>query len=305
MRPLAKSDGFLQRASELGALVATVLTLLSSAPAYAFDSVVHGAVAEASVATSAAGDSAIGEFGGEWAGLQSDKPGRWLADWDLRAALRGGALGNQPQPLSLFGGHLGAFGGIGVRTSVSGPWSPYAGGHLGGDLSVMVHPGLPLSALNTVNNMDGVGGLVASGVVGLDLGASLLERNHSLRIVALVQESLHTSGTYTPGFAFTDLGIGVRFDVAESLTISLDLLVGAAPTRGNAALGSTDQTFHGRVDFELRKVFRNGMWLAVGLTAERYVDQITYTPGATFTTADAFTFGLAVSFGFPLWRKAP
>jgi hypothetical protein len=282
-----------------------VLTLVLSWPAHGFESVVHGGVAGASLGTSAAGDSAMGEFGGEWAGLQSDRPGRWLVDWNLRAALRGGVLGNQPQLLSLFGGHLGAFGGIGLRTSVTGSWSPYVGGHLGGDLSMMVHPGLPLSALNTVNNMDGVGGVVASGVLGLDLGASLLEQSHSLRIVAILQESLHTSGTYTPGFAFTDVGAGVRFDVAESLTLSLDLVVGRAPTRTNAALGFTDQTFHGRVDFGLRKVFRNGMWLAVGLTAERYVDQITYTPGASYTTADAFTFSLVTSFGFPLGGKAP
>jgi hypothetical protein len=169
----------------------------------------------------------------------------------------------------------------------------------------MVHPGLPLSALNTVNNMDGVGGVVASGVVGIDLGASLLERSHALRIVAIIQESLHTSGTYTPGFAFTDVGVGVRFDVAQSLSISVDVVGGAAPMRSNTGLGYTDQTFHGRVDFGLRKVFRNGMWLRVGLTAERYVDEITYTSGASYTTADAFTFGLAVSFGFPLWRTAP
>jgi hypothetical protein len=303
MRPPGRSDGFLER--DIRALGAAVLMLVPSGPAHAFDSAVHGAVAEASVGTSSAGDSVMGEFGGEWAGLQSDRPGRWLVDWDLLAAVRAGVLGNQPQLLSLFGGHLRALGGIGLRTSVSGPWSPYVGGHVGGDLLVMAHPGLSLSALNTVNNMDGVGGLVASGVVGLDLGASLLEESHALRIVAIVQESLHTSGTYTPGFAFTDVGVGVRFDVAQSLSTSLDLVIGAAQTRSNAGLGYTDQTFHGRVEFGLRKVFQNGMWLRVGLTAERYVDRITYSQGASYTTADAFTFGLVTSFGVPLWRNAP
>jgi hypothetical protein len=279
--------------------------LVVSGPARAFDSVVHGTVAEAGVGTSSAGDAAMGELGGEWVGLQSDRPGRWLVDWNLRAALRAGVLGNQPQLLSLFGGHLRAWGGMGLRTSVTGPWSLYVGGRLGGDLFAMVHPGLSLSALNTVNNMDGVGGVVASGVVGLELGASMLEQSDSLRILAILQESLHTSGAYTPGFAFTDVGVGVRFDVAESITTSVDLVVGAAPTRSNVALGSTDQTIHGRVDFGLRKVFHNGMWLAVGLTAERYVDRITYTPGASYTTADAFTFSVVTSFGFPLWRKGP
>ena len=281
-----------------------MLTLVLSGPAHAFDSVVHGGVAEASVGTSAAGDKLMGELGGEWAGLRSDWPGRWLVDWDLRAAFRAGVLGNTPQPLSLLGGHLAAWGGLGLRTSVTSPWSPYVGSRLGGDLLVMTHPGLSLSALNTVNNMDGVGGVVAGGVASLELGASLLEESQALRIVAIVQESLHTSGTYTPGFAFTDVGVGVRFDVAESLTISTNVVVGAAPTRSNAALGYTDQTFHGRVDFGLRKVFHNGMWLRVGLGAERYVDQVTYTPGATYRTADAFTFSLVTSFGFPLWRTA-
>ena len=305
MQPLARPDWSLQRNTGIRALIAAGLTLVLSGPAHAFDSVVHGAVAEATVGTSAAGDAAIGEFGGEWAGMQSDRRGRWIVDWDLRAALRAGVLGNSLQPLSLLGGHLLALGGIGLRTSATGPWSPYVGGRLGGDLLVMVHPGLAPSALNTVNNMDGVGGVVGSGAVGLELGVSMLEQSHSLRIVAIVQESVHTSGTYTPGFAFTDVGVGVRFDVAQSISTSVDVVVGAAPTRRNAALGYADQTFHGRVDFGLRKVFHNGMWLGVGLTAERYVDQITYTPGASYTTADAFTFTLAISFGLPLWSKAP
>ena len=305
MNNLPRSTTFLQRDARTRALVAAALTLTLSGPAHAFDSVVHGGVAEASVGTSAAGDSAMAELGVEWAGLHSDRPGRWLVDWDLRAALRGGVLGNQPQLLSLFGGHLSTWGAMGLRTSLGGSWSPYVGARLGGDLLLMSHPGLSLSALNTVNNMDGVGGVVASGLVGLELGASMLEPSHSLRIVAIVQESLHTSGTYTPGFAFTDVGVGVRFDAAESISTSVDVVVGAAPTRTNVALGYTDQTFHGRVDFGLRKIFRNGMWLRVGLVAERYVDQVTYTPGASYTTADAFTFSLVTSFGFPLWRKAP
>jgi hypothetical protein len=308
------SATFLQRSTRTRALFAGVLGVFLSSPAHAIDSVVHGAVTDVSAETSAAGDALMAEFGAEWAGIHSDRPGRWLIDWDLLAAVRAGVLANQPQLLTLLGGHVVAWGQIGFRTSVAGPWSPYVGSRLGGDLLVMVHPGVSLSAprtvnnlstLNTVNNMDGVGGLVASGVVGLELGASMLEPDHSLRMVAIVQESLHSSGTYTPGFAFTDVGLGVRFDVAQSITTSVDVVVGAAHTRSNASLGYTDQTLHGRLDFGLRKIFHNGMWLGVGLTAERYPDEIAYTPGASYTTADAFTFSLVLSFGFPLWRKAP
>jgi len=291
-----------------------VLGVFLSSPAHAIDSVVHGAVADLSAETSAAGDALMAEFGAEWSGIHSDRSGRWLVDWDLLAALRTGVLANSLQPLTLFGGHVLAWGQIGVRTSLTDPWSPYVGTRLGGDLLVMDHPGLSLTAprtatsfstLNTVNNMDGIGGVVATGVVGLELGASLLELDHSLRMVAIVQESLHNRGTYTPGFAFTDVGLGVRFDVAQSISTSVDVVVGAAPRRSNAGLGYTDQTLHGRLDFGLRKIFDNGMWLGVGLTAERYLDRITYTPGASYTTADAFTFSLALSFGFPLWRRAP
>lgn len=278
-------------------------SLALSGPALAIESAVQGAVVDASLGSSTAGDSLTGEFGGEWAGIKSDNPGRWLVDWDLLAALRTGILVNQPQPVALLGGHLAAWGRIGLRTTITNPWSPYVGARLGGDLLLVAQTGVSPSALNTVNNADGVAGVVATGVVGIELGVSMLDPSRSLRIVVILQESLHAQQTYTPGFAFTDLGLGARFDVADSLTTLLEVVVGAAPARTNPALGYSDQTFHGRVEFGLRNIFANGMWLGVALVAERYADHITYTPGSSYTTGDAFTLGIEISFGFPLWRQ--
>jgi len=293
----------LHRALSKQALIFAASSFLCTAPAGAIESVVRGAIAEADFGSGGAGYTLMGELGGEWAGIQSDKPGRWLVDWDLLGAFRGGILVNTPQPVGLLGLHLAGWAQGGLRTTVESPWSPYIGGRLGGNLLVMAQPGVALSALNTVNNMTGVGGVVGVGVVGVEVGASMLEAARSLRLVVVVQESLHSQQTYTPAFAFTDIGLAARFDAAESITTYLAVVIGAAPARNNAALDYTDQTFHGRLDFGFRKIFNKGMWLDTALTVERYFDQIVYPHGASYTTGDAFILGVGVSFGFAFWEK--
>jgi hypothetical protein len=286
-------------------LVLTLAALLFQAnPAPGIDSVVQGAVAEVEFGTNAAGDAVMGDLGGAWAGIRSDAAGRWLLEWDLRIAARVGYLAGAIPGNFLVGGHGFAWTEFGYRTAASSPWSPYVGGHLGGDLRVMVHPGLSLSALDTVNNMDGVGGLVASGAGGLDAGVSWLSSGRSLRLVVIAQESLRAPGTYTPGFAFTDVGFGARYDVEQSITLSVEAFLGWAPARHDGALGITDQTSRRFAQAGFRNVFDNGMWLGVGAFVERILDRITYPSGTRFSTGDAPTVGVTVSFGMPLWQGA-
>jgi len=270
-----------------------------TAPCFAIESAVHGVVVDTSVGSNIAGFSLMGELGVQWAGIHSDEPGRWIVNWDLLAAFRAGLAVTQPAPNFLLGAHAFAWGQLGLRTTVSHPWSPYIGGRLGGDLLVMAQPGVSLSALNTLNNLEGVAGVLATGVVGVEAGASLLQEQTALRMVAILQESLHSKQAYTPSLAFTDVGVGARYDVSHDLTAWVEFVVGLAPTRTYAALGYTDQAFHGQLELAFRKMLARGMWFDVVLFAERYFDKIVYTPGATYTTADPFTFGFTFSFGFP------
>ena len=271
-----------------------------SGPALGFDSVSRGAVGDVGLGTSKVGDTLMGELGGEWLGLETLGAAGWLLQWDALAAAKGGYLAHAHPFTLLLGGHVAGWGELGYRFEPSAPWSLYAGARLGGDLQLMASPGVSLSALDTINNVDGVGGLNATGVARACFGTSFLDGTHSLLLVAFLQAALRGSQTNTPGAVFADGGVEARFDVAQRLTLSLDALWGTTGTSQDAALGRSDQTTHAGITASFRKIFANGMWLGVaaGLAQER--DHAAYSGGGSYDTANAPTFGLTLTYGFPL-----
>ncbi len=282
------------------------LALAVAAPgARASDSEVHGAVAGLSLLSSTAGDAVLGDLGGAWSGLRSLDGGRWLLDWDLSLTFRTGYAANAIPGIFLLGGRIGASTELGFRTAPSSPWSPYLGLRLGGELAVVGHPGLPLSQLSTYNDLDGLAGLTAAGGVGLAMGTSFLEERRCLRLEVFLQETLRAAGTYTPGYAFGEIGLGARYDTERSITVALEGLVGMAPARRIPALGYTDQAWHWRARAWFRDVFGNGMWLGILGSVDRIQDEVSYSSGVRFSTGNAPTLSLAVSFGIPIFGGSP
>lgn len=277
-------------------------TLLAWAPAArAYDSVAVGAMVDTSVGTTRVGDPLMFELGGEWAGIRSYR-GHWLVQWDALLAARAGYLAAQHPFLLLAGGHGLAWGEGGYRWAVATPWSPYVGVRLGGDALVMGSPG---AALDTVNEVDGVGGVVASGAGRVQAGASMLDGRYSLLLTAFAGEELDAAESHTPFLAFTQGGVGARFDIEKSLFASLEGAVGVTPTRTDAAHGLTDRTTRTEVTAEFRKIFHNGMWLGAALWVQRDADRVTYSAGQTYATGDPPTVGLGLSFGVRPWREGP
>jgi len=270
----------------------------------AFDSGVRGAIVDAGIGTGAAGDDLMFELGGQWAGLRSVRERLCLLQWDALVAGRGGYLASEHPYLLLVGARETAWAEGGYRFSASKRWSAYAGARLANEVRIMVHPGLALSALDTINNVDGVGGVAASGAIRADFGASLLEAERSLLLVAFVEEALEAAEINTPGRAFTTFGIGARFDIARRLTASVEIARGVTPARADPLLGLTDRTTRTGGAAIVRKLFSNGMWLSAMASLERDTDHVVYAgSGATYDTADAPSFGLTFLYGLPLGRS--
>lgn len=270
-------------------------------PSPEYRSVSRGAVADFGYGSSAVGDSLLGELGAQSVGIQSFRDHALLVQWDGLLAARGGILGNTHPYTELVGGHVVASAEAGRRWQPRARWSVYTGAGLAGDLSLMTNPGTSYGDLDTLNDLDGVGGLSARGALRVDGGASLLDGPRSLLLVAVLQEALRASGIYTPGVAFTQAGLAVRWDVARRLTVSLEGLAGWSPATKQAALDTTDQKTELGTAAVVRKIFTNGMWLAATSALSREFDHRVYAASATaYDTANAPTFTVTLLYGIPL-----
>ena len=268
-----------------------------------FDNRLQGAVLGASFTTAPVGIALMGELGGESAGLRSYADRGALFSWDVRVAAKGGYLGNQHPFLFLIGMHSIAWAAYGFRFASKSVWSPYLGGRVGSELGLMAHPGLSGSAFDTINSVDGVGGVIAVGRLRLDAGVSMLDRTRSLLLVAFAQEELQAPRTNTPSLAFGQAGLGARFDVAGSIIAELDGVWGVTPTRYDALRGIEDQTTRLGFSGSFRKIFGNGMWLGATLLWMRDTDTVAYANGLTYDTANPATLEAELFFGVPLWRR--
>ncbi len=289
-------------------------SLLLSAPSLAlavpFESLSHGAITDVTLGTTPVGDQLLGEIGAAAMGMMTGRDGlfahhhdiQFLHQWQGVLAVKGGELAAANPYTPLLGGHAAAMVESGVRWQAEKAWSPYAGLRLGGDLQILLPFTVAPTALNTVNNIDGVGDVNLSGLLRLAWGESYLEGDTALLLTAFAQGWLRRAEVNTPGAAFLDVGVAARLDLARSALASVELLWGVAAGPANPALGLTDLKQHVRLDVDGRKIFSNGMWLGgvFALTSES--DTLHY-PTASYSTRSAPTLALTVVYGIPLGKQ--
>jgi len=251
------------------------------------------------------GDDLVGELGARTVGLEALDGKHWLVQWDGLLAFRGGVLASTNPYASFLGGSGHGFAELGYRFQPESSRSGYLAGRLAANLQVMAHPGLPMSELNTLNNSDGFGGVTLDGAVRVAGGVSLLDGDRSLLLVGFLQEALVAPGLVTGGAAFTEVGLGTRFDLARSFTVVVEALVGSTPPVPNAALQATDSTIRLQVIGEVRKTFASGVWLGLAGSYTRDSDRLVYTvPAVAYDSARPGTIAVTLSFGVALWRKS-
>ncbi len=264
---------------------------------------VRGAIVDTSIGTAAVGDTLMAELGGEYAGIRSLRARRYLLQWDVFAALEAGYLANEHPFLFLMGPHALASVELDMRLFRRRRWSPYVGVGMGGEVSLLAPPGTAWSALDTLNSLDGIGGVVASGSGRASVGVSFLDRGRrSLLLFAFVEELFVAPETNTLGNTFTEIGVGARYDVARSVVATIEGVWGVSPSQPDALRGFTNRTTHVGAAATFRKIFPNGMWVGASASIEQNADEIVYSH-ATYDTGSPPTFRFTLFYGLPLWRK--
>lgn len=291
-----------QNAAVMLGVCAWLATSTTQADPARFELVARGATAGVAVGMSRAGYTLMGDLGGESNGIRSFDERRWLLQWDVLLAARGGELANEDPYLSMFGARALAWIEP-VRRLLARAWSPAVSARLGADAQILWHPGVSLGELHDLNDMSGVGGVNARGLVRTGGGASYLDATRSLLIQAFVQERLQSHTINQDGLAFTQIGFSARVDWTWGVQASIEAAWGVTPSAHHPALGLTDRTTRLGFDATARKIFSNGMWIGLFLSMDRDTNHLVYAgTNTTFDTANPVNFAGGASFGVSLWK---
>ncbi len=282
-------------------LLAFAFVTLVASRASAFENVARGAFIDGGFATSAAGDALTGEIGGESLGIRTSCDGRFVMQWDALLALKAGVLGNANPYLFLVGPRANAWVEGGWLIRHRSTFSGYLGARASGAAQLLGNP--DVSRFDEINAADGTGGASARGALRISAGGARISGASSLIVALFGQEELQAPTTNIPSYAFTELGVSLRWDVERSIMLTLEGLFGVTPTSTDALRGFTDQTTRIGASGSFRKIFKNGMWLGLSLSFERDSDHIQYLGGSAFDTANAPVFASTLFYGLPLWSS--
>jgi hypothetical protein len=280
------------------ALVAAGSLLLASS-AHAQVNVTKGVQASFGFGSSPAGDTLMGEVGGDWLGLRVLGDRQLIMQWDVYLAVRGGSLGNQHPYLFLIGPHALSWFDAGWRFASQKGFSPFIDARIGGDASVLGNPDVP--RFDEINSVDGVGSVVARGHARLGGGNAYVDDKRTVLLVAGIDEMLQAAQINHPSYAFTGGFLSVRVDVPRSVTATLEGGFGGTFARHDVLRGISDATTRAWIGGSLRKIFKNGMWLGGAVSYESIMDHVVYEARqTTFDTAEAPHFSISLFVGVPI-----
>jgi len=281
-----------------GALTAGLLILASSS-AQAQVNVMKGVTASFGFGSSSAGDTLMGEVGGDWLGLRALRDRHFVMQWDVYLALRGGYLGNEHPYLFLIGPHALSWLDAGWRFSSQKGFSGFVDARVGGDVSILGNPDVP--RFDEINSVDGVGSVAVRGYARIGGGNAYLDDKRVVLLTVGVDETLQPQQINTPSYAFTGGYASLRFDVPRSFSGTLEGGFGATFVRTDTLRNLTDSTTRAWISGSLRKIFKNGMWLGGALTYESLMDHVVYQARQTaFDTSNAPSFAISLFVGVPI-----
>jgi hypothetical protein len=270
-----------------------------------FGSQVRGAIADAGIGTSHAGDQLLLELGGEWQGIESLCARRWLLQWDLLAGVRAGYLANEHPYLFLLGGELGGFAEAGYRFPARSDVSPYLGLRLADEIQILAHPGRALADLDRHNDVDGVGGALVQGALRAAGGASSLTPALSWLVVGFVEEAYRARQVNAEALLLSQFGLAARIDRVRGWSASLEAAWGIGPVRHYGWLGASDRPTRISAAASARWVFGNRSWLGASASLARDADRLSYVEARSYETESAPVFSARLLYGFPLERRPP
>ena len=249
--------------------------------------------------SSSAGDTLMGEVGGDWLGLRVARDRHLVMQWDVYLALRGGYLGNQHPFLFLIGPHALSWFDAGWRFSSQKGFSPFIDARIGGDVSLLGNPDVP--RFDEINSVDGVGGVAARGFARIGAGNAYIDDKRTVLLVVGADEMLQPAQINTPSYAFTGGFVSVRVDAPRSVTATLEGGFGGTLVRHDTLRNIDDSTTRAWIGGSLRKILKNGVWFGGAVSYEDMMDHVVYQPRqTTFDTAEAPRFSISLFVGIPL-----
>lgn len=264
----------------------------------------QAAFVQAEVGSSHSGDRLAFEGGAAWLALRPLDGRAWLLNWEGLASVRGGWLANQHPFLGYVGGRVRGHVEAGRRFQPGSDWSAYVGARFTGDAAVLVHPGLSLAQLDTVNNSEGFGGVTVDGALRVGGGASYLAGTTSMLFTLFVAEAVRAPRLVQKGAALTGVGASARLDLGTHTTVLFDLFAGLAPTATDTALQVTDQLTRVEGALAVRQHLGDTVWLSLGLALGRDTHRVTWTETSTrYDITNAPDFTAALAFGYDFGRS--
>ncbi len=222
---------------------------------------------------------------------------RWLVSWDGDVELVSGAVAYEHPFYALYGAQGQAEAEGGLRLAPGKTVSPYVSALALASLSAIAQAGTPLDGGATINSLDGLGGVI--GVAGLRLGAgaSFLWPQHSLVIEVQPLAEIDSAQANTALLGFLGAALHARWDWKDSLAALGEVSYAVAPSRADAALGSSATT--GRWALSAKAVKRLGRFaVGLGISASRVATELAYAGGATFTSASPIDSRIWALVGF-------
>ncbi|MFT3837262.1 MAG: hypothetical protein QM723_09735 [Myxococcaceae bacterium] len=261
-----------------------------------------GPFLSAEIGTSTAGYQLTGNLGFQVFGLTSTER-KYLLIWDAQVAFRPGGLARTHTNELFLGGEGDGTVSLHHRVSskLTDTWCPVVGVGAGAGLLVAGTPGTPLSQLDTINSVDGYGGIVPYGTLRIAAGFSWLKSRHAFLIEAVGQELLRGSGVVAPFAAFSEGGLSARYDIAGSLSLIGEAFYGVTPENGYQGLHAHYQSRRLSLDLKARKTFANRWWAGAFFGLSQEGASVTYEQQkTTFTVNNAPVFRFGLSVGLPL-----
>lgn len=281
-------------------LAAAALFALGTAPPSGdapFSSLLDDIDLRPEIGTGIYGDSLTGNVGIQSYGLRQLRS-PWLVSWNGEAELVLGGVAYEHPFYWLYGASLDSHGEGGWRMLPGRAWSPYLSVGLDGALSAITEPGVPFDQGATINNLDGLGGVIGTADVRIGLGASFLGPRDSILAELQPLAEIDSAQSNLPFQEYYGLALHARYDRQGRFVAIGEASYAETPAQGNAALGTT--TTSGRWTLAASALEKLGRhwFVGGGLEVSRTATDLDYTGENSYDTNEPVDFRFSLLVGY-------
>jgi hypothetical protein len=275
-------------------------TALASTPALAvgelsFASTIDAIEFRPEVGTGIYGVHLTGNFGVTSIGVRL-LDHRWLISWSGDGELVLGGVAYELTAFVIYGVQGEAHAEGGLRLMETHALSPYVSAGSDGRLSAITQWGNPFNDI-TINNLDGLGGIVGTIDFRLGGGASFLDARQSLVLEVQPFAEFDGSQPFRGEMSYFGAALHARYDLMNALTAVGEASIAFTPTYGESPLGTSADTNRWVLSGSAIKKWTH--WsCGLGLSVSRASTRLTYDTGQSYTSNASIDSRFWLLFGF-------